>query len=87
MTSDPCVSLVVARLRGMGIIDDHDVKAICPACGLTETTRIVDKGSAYGSRWREPALKKFEAKLVDHTTLSPSFTGTCRACGETADIT
>lgn len=70
----------------MGIIDSATVRLSCPACGLVESSRIMDSGNRWsGSDWDLPSFRKFRATVTGGHKVEPEVVGTCLGCGTSAD--
>ena len=71
----------------MGIIDTATVTLTCPKCGLTEGSRIRDKGNGWsGSHWDWPSYTKFNVTLGGSVKTEPTVAGKCPQCDVEADV-
>ena len=71
----------------MGYIDTATVTLTCPECGLTESSRVLDKGNGYsGSYWQAPTFKKFDARAAGNPRDDYTVTGKCRTCNVDAHV-
>lgn len=71
----------------MGTIDSATITLTCPSCGLTESNRILDKGSGWsGSHWQAPTFMKFDASISGSAKTDYDVTGTCPACQVAANV-
>ncbi len=78
----------LATLRAMGTIDGENITLTCPACGATETCRILDKGSGWGgSHWQTPTFERFDITLSGSATTYYNVSGVCVACNADAAVT
>ncbi len=70
----------------MGFVDSVTYGFACK-CGATESIKLVEYGSSYGSRWSDPKpMKNFEVKWA--RGFVPSIqSATCKKCGGTPTIT
>lgn len=65
----------------MGIIDTQTITLTCPNCGVTEDSRIFDKGSGYsGSWWQMPSFSLFAVQVTGSRETDFTVTGRCVKC-------
>jgi hypothetical protein len=70
----------------MGIVDKTTHLFTCPSCGASETVRILETGSSYGSSWSAaPETTRFDVnwRLNPYGEPRP-VSMTCKACGSNA---
>jgi len=71
----------------VGIIDSATITLSCPQCGLTESSRIVDKGSGWsGSSWQRPSFDRFEVTVTGGDEDEPKVVGVCTQCKVAAEV-
>lgn len=73
----------------MGYIDQATHTAHCPKCGITESVKILQHGSAYGASWgAEKPMMNFNVIWSDDGVHGPSITSEkCNACDTAAETT
>lgn len=73
--------------RPVGVSDSLKITLTCPVCGLTETDRILDKGSGWsGPSWREPTFEKFEVVISGSRKTDYEVSGVCPSCKVAAQV-
>jgi len=71
----------------VGTIDSATITLTCPKCGLTESDRILDKGSGWnGSYWQVPSFGEFEVSVTGGYKVEPDVIGVCPQCKVTAGV-
>jgi hypothetical protein len=71
----------------VGIIDSAIITVTCPECGLTESDRILDKGSGWnGSYWGVPSFHKFQVTVTGGYKVEPDVDGICPRCEVAAEV-
>jgi hypothetical protein len=72
----------------MGVIDDMTHTLSCPGCGIRESVKILEHGSAYGSSWQ--GGKQFANFSVEWGPIGVAgpriISATCKKCGETPTV-
>jgi hypothetical protein len=72
----------------MGYIDQTEYRLTCTSCNISETSKVLERGSAYGSSWQEgTSFSRFETKWSGGGSQEPTLTlAVCKACGEKAKV-
>jgi len=73
----------------MGVNDKLSAALVCPACGATEESAALDKGSQWsGSHWYSfDVFKLFDIEWKGGGKQEPEITKATCKCGATADVT
>jgi len=72
----------------MGYIDQTEYRLSCTSCNTSETSKVLEKGSAYGSSWREgTTFSQFETEWSGGGSQEPKLTlAVCKVCGRNANV-
>ncbi len=73
----------------MGYIDQTEYRLSCAHCNISETSKVIDKGSGYGgSSWQNgTSFLRFKTEWSGGGSQEPKLTlAVCNACGRNATI-
>lgn len=68
----------------MGVVDSKVINLNCPSCGISETIKVLQHGSAYSASWQgNPKFMKFDVNwLVSDQLRGPRISSAvCKTCG------